>query len=210
MAQVKLYSWEGKEVGSTELPDALFALPIKSSVVHEVIVAQEANAREIFAHVKDRSQVAGTGKKPWKQKGTGRARHGSRRSPIWVGGGITHGPNPERVFAKKVNRKAKRTALAMLLSDKLGTGDVVVVENFAFPERKTKFAAQMRKALPGGTLSALVILAKNESDARYTMQNLPKTQSIGASNLNVRDLAKHRVVIASTQAIAEMEQTFTG
>lgn len=210
MAQVKLYTWQGQEQGTTELPDALFAVEAKASVIHDVIVAQDANSREIHAHVKDRSQVSGGGKKPWKQKGTGRARHGSSRSPIWVGGGVAHGPNANRNFTKKVNKKMKRTALAMLLSEKLASGRFVAIQDFSFPEAKTKYAAQMRKALPGAAKSALVVLAKGEDAARRSMQNLATTQTISARSLNPRDIAKYNAVIASKAAVAEMEETFTG
>src|SRR6188472_1070358 len=157
MAEVKCYTWEGKEAGMIPLSDKLFAVEVKPSVVHDVIVAQDANSRAIHAHVKDRSEVRGGGKKPWKQKGTGRARHGSSRSPIWVGGGITHGPHKEQNYSVKVNKKTKRLAIAMLLTDKVKDSAFVAVENFTLPEAKTKFVSQMRKALPGTGKSALVL-----------------------------------------------------
>src|SRR6188472_90569 len=116
MAEVKCYTWEGKEAGMIPLSDKLFAVEVKPSVVHDVIVAQDANSRAIHAHVKDRSEVRGGGKKPWKQKGTGRARHGSSRSPIWVGGGITHGPRNDKNFDRKINKKAKTKAFYTVLS----------------------------------------------------------------------------------------------
>lgn len=210
MAQVKLYTWQGADAGMLEVPNSLFAVAVKPSVVHEVIVAQDANSRVVSAHTKDRSEVSGGGKKPWKQKGTGRARHGSTRSPIWVGGGVAHGPLAERNFSKKVNKKMKRVAIAMLLSDRVAKESFIAVDTFLFPEMKTKIVAAMRKALPCATRTALVILASAEAGAVRAVRNLEGTQAIGARSVNPRDLAKFGAVIASKAAIAEMEETFTG
>ncbi len=209
MAEVKVYNWQGKDAGTMTVPDALFAVAVNSNVIHDVIVAQDANSRVILSHTKDRSQVSGGGKKPWKQKGTGRARHGSSRSPIWIGGGVTHGPLAERNFSQKVNKKTKRAALAMVLSDKLQEGTFVAVEDFGFPEGKTKFAAEMRKALPGARGSALVIVSKEDVAAKRAVRNLPRTTVIHAHSVNVRDAAKYRTILASKAAIATMIQTFT-
>lgn len=208
MAEVKLYTIEGKEAGMIPLSDALFAVEPKSSVIHDVIVAQDANTRVNYAHAKDRSEVRGGGKKPWKQKGTGRARHGSTRSPIWVGGGVAHGPLKEKNFSVKINKKVKRAALAMLLTDKLRENAFVAVENFAIPEGKTKLAANMRKALPGTGKSALVLLTPGDNKMIQALKNLPKTESMYAHSLNARDLAKYSYVLASKAAIETLEQTF--
>lgn len=209
MAKVKLYTWEGKENGTIDLPDSFFGVEPKAHVIHEVVVAQEANSREALAHTKDRSEVSGGGKKPWKQKGTGRARHGSIRSPIWVGGGITHGPRNERNFSVKINKKTKRLALAMLLSDKVKEGTFVAVEDFNLPEAKTKHVAAMRKALPGAGSKALVIVTTGDAAMKRAAVNLPKTTTIHAHSLNVRDLTKYRTVLASKAAIDEIVNTFT-
>ncbi len=209
MAQVNLYTWEGKATGTLDLPDAFFGVKPKAHVVHEVIVAQDANSREAIAHTKDRSEVSGGGKKPWKQKGTGRARHGSIRSPIWSGGGITHGPRSDRNFTVKINKKMKRLAIAMLLSDRVNDGAFVAVEDFAIPEAKTKYVAAMRKALPGTGTSALVIVTKGDAAMKRAAVNLPKTTTIHAHSLNARDLAKFRTIVASKAAIDEIVTTFT-
>ena len=209
MAEVKLYNWKGGDVGMMTLPDALFAVAPKASLVHEVIMAQEANNRVVLAHTKDRSQVSGGGKKPWKQKGTGRARHGSSRSPIWVGGGVTHGPLAERNFSVKLNKKTKRIALAMVLTDKVQDGNFVAVEDFVLPEAKTKFVAQMRNALPGARKSALIIVTPEDVIMKRAAKNLPRTTTIHAHSLNVRDAAKYRTIVASKAAIAALVQTFS-
>lgn len=209
MAELKLYSLEGKEVGTLPVSDSLFAVEPKESVIHQAILAQEANSRVTLAHTKDRSEVSGGGKKPWKQKGTGRARHGSTRSPIWVGGGVAHGPRNDRNFSVKLNKKTKRTALAMVLTDKVKDGAFVAVENYDIPEAKTKFAAKMRKVLPGAEKNTLVILTTGDAIMRRALQNVPKTKSIYAHSLNVRDIAKYRNVIASQAAIQVMAETFS-
>lgn len=209
MAEIKVYNWQGKDAGTMTVPDVLFAVAVNPNVIHDVIAAQDANSRIVLAHVKDRSEVSGGGKKPWKQKGTGRARHGSSRSPIWVGGGVTHGPQADRNFSVKLNKKTKRAALAMVLSDKVQDGAFVAVEDFGFPEAKTKFAAEMRKALPGAEKSALLVVTKEEGAAKRAARNLPKTGVIFAHSLNVRDAAKYQTIVASKAAIETLIHTFT-
>ncbi len=208
MAQVKLYTWEGKNAGTLDLSDALFAVPVKSSVIHEVVVAQDANSRTTLAHTKDRGDVRGGGKKPWAQKHTGRARHGSIRSPIWVGGGVAHGPTKNRNFAIKINKRVKRLALAMVLSDRVKNGAFTAVENFDLPEAKTKLVATMRRELPGKAAKTLVLLMPKDTLMKRAIQNLPKTESMYAHSLNVRDAVKFPNIIASKAAIELMTTTF--
>ncbi|MFA5946487.1 MAG: 50S ribosomal protein L4 [Patescibacteria group bacterium] len=208
MAQVKCYTWDGKDAGTVSVSDKLFAVTPKLSVIHDVIVAQDANSRVIHSHAKDRSEVRGGGRKPWKQKGTGRARHGSSRSPIWIGGGVTHGPQSDQNFSLKINKKTKRLAMAMLLTDKMNDGAFVALENYALPEGKTKFANQMRKALPGAGKSALVLLTVGDDVMLRAAKNLPKTKTMYAHSLNARDLAKYAFVLASKTAIETLEHTF--
>ncbi len=208
MAQVKCYTWDGKDAGALTVSDKLFAVTPKTSVIHDVIVAQDANSRVIHSHAKDRSEVRGGGRKPWKQKGTGRARHGSSRSPIWVGGGVTHGPQSDQNFSIKINKKTKRLAMAMLLTDKVADGAFVAVDSYSLPEGKTKFAAQMRQALPGGDKSALVLLTIGDTVMLRAAKNLPKTKTMYAHSLNARDLAKYAYVVASKAAIETLEHTF--
>ncbi|MDA0208110.1 MAG: 50S ribosomal protein L4 [bacterium] len=209
MAEVKRYNLEGKETGSVTLSDDLFAREVKPHVVHEVFVAQLANGRSLISSTKDRSEVRGGGKKPWKQKGTGRARHGSRRSPIWVGGGITFGPTLNRVFGKKVNKKMRKEALRMVLSDKVNNDVFIAVDEMRFDDTKTKQAAKMRAALPGANATALIVLTKEEREAARAVENLPKTEAISAESLNVRDLLKFTYVIASEAAIERMQKTYS-
>ena len=141
--ETKVYNQQGKESGSVKLPESIFGLPWDSKterLVHQVYVAMAGNQRTPTAHTKNRGEVSGTGKKPWKQKGTGRARHGSRRSPIWVGGGVAHGPRNERDYSRKINKKMKNKALFAVLSRKFKDGEMVFLDNLLFKTPKTKEA----------------------------------------------------------------------
>src|SRR3989344_3170945 len=148
--EAKIYNQTGKETGSIKLPEKVFGLPWNASterLVHQVGVAMMGNARTPIAHTKNRGEVSGTGKKPWKQKGTGRARHGSRRSPIWVGGGVAHGPRNDKNFERKINQKMRVKALFAVLSHKLKDGEVVFVDDISIKDPKTKEAKQIITSL---------------------------------------------------------------
>ena len=207
MAELKLYSNQGVEIGTLPVPNELFNIKPKAAVIHEVMVGQSANSRDNIAHSKDRSEVRGGGKKPWKQKGTGRARHGSSRSPIWVGGGVTHGPRNTTNFSVKVNKKLKRTALAMVLTDKLNHGTASAVENFDFPEAKTKFASVLKQALVG-TGSVLFVATTEDKTLKQSAKNLVRTAVINAHSLNVTDLLKASHLVFSKRALEVMAETF--
>lgn len=207
--EVTLYKQTGEKSGQLKLDDALFSVKADPALIHEVIVAQEANARILSAVAKDRSEVRGGGRKPWRQKGTGRARHGSRRSPIWKGGGVTFGPLRERVFGKKVNKKVRHKALAMMLSDKVAHDNFVALEDYQLPEAKTKHVAQMRQALPGASRPTLVITTADDIDFCRATRNIAKTETISAKSLNVRDLAKYEYIWASKAAIEQIQATYS-
>lgn len=138
-----IYNQDGKKVGDVNLSDEIFNQKWNADLVHQVVVSMESNARRGTASVKDRSEVRGGGRKPWRQKGTGRARHGSRRSPIWVGGGVTHGPTNEKVYDKKINKKMRTKALMSVLSQKYRDNEILFVDSFSFDEPKTKEAKKV-------------------------------------------------------------------
>ena len=144
---ISLYNQKGETIGKVKLNPEVFGVKVKSSVVHQVVEAMLANAREAWAHTKTKGEVRGGGRKPWKQKGTGRARHGSIRSPLWVGGGVTFGPRNERNYKKKINKKMKTKDLFMCLSDKVASSQLIVLEDVSLEAPKTKYFAEIIKNL---------------------------------------------------------------
>ncbi len=207
--KVKVYNLEGKEVKQIELNDAVFNVPVKSEVVHEVFVAQRNNARESWADTKNRGEVRGGGKKPWQQKGTGRARHGSIRSPIWKGGGVTFGPLSIRNYTTKINKKTRRLATRMCLSDKAQNGALWVVENFSLKEPKTKIFAALMKALPVKQKTFLVVTAgKDEAVIRAT-NNLRSLKTSRAEDLNVVELLSKQAILTSVDALKKIEEVLS-
>ena len=136
--EAKVYDTNAKETSTISLPESLFGLPWNSDLVHQVATSLTSSKRKAIAHTKNRAEVRGGGKKPWQQKGTGRARHGSNRSPIWVGGGITHGPRNEKNFDRKVSKKMKAKAFYTILSRKFKDGEILFVDSISFSEPKTK------------------------------------------------------------------------
>ncbi len=209
MAKINLYNQVGSIVGELSLDATLFDVAPDTALVHEAVVAQEANSRQVLAHTKGRGEVAGTGKKPWKQKGTGRARHGSRRSPIWVGGGITFGPTNERNYSLKMNRKARRKALAMALSDKVVHNAFVAIDSLVLGDAKTKTVVSMLKKLPLVGKKTLVVLEPSNMAVVRATRNLPRVSTISANSLNVVDLLANDCVLTSKDAVEILTKTFT-
>jgi len=218
---VKVYNQEGKEVDKAELPAEVFDVPMNKDLVHQVVVAQMANARQVLAHTKDRSEVRGGGVKPWRQKGTGRARHGSIRSPIWKGGGVTFGPTKERIFAKKINKKMKRLALLIILSSKARDKEMVLLDKLELAQAKTKqimevfnnLKTKIKKDLTKGTLvvlSACLDESKRASDQKIirAIKNIPKIKTIRADSLNVLDVLSYRYLLMPQKAIEVIKKTY--
>ncbi|MBX4216041.1 50S ribosomal protein L4 [Candidatus Parcubacteria bacterium] len=203
--EAKIYNIEGKEAGKISLSEKVFGLPWNADLVHQVVVSMQSNKRSNTAHTKDRGEVRGGGKKPWQQKGTGRARHGSRRSPIWKGGGATHGPRNERNYDKKVNKKMGQKALAVLLSEKFRTGHIVFVDELTLKAQKTREAAKVITSLAGISgfekLSykkkgnALLAFPKKEAALEKSFRNLQNTLIGEVRNLNPLDLITHRYIL---------------
>lgn len=207
MPKISIYNQEGKAVGELALNDAHFGVKPNPALVHEVVVAQRANARKAIAHTKTRGEVRGGGKKPWKQKGTGRARQGSIRSPQWVGGGITFGPTSERNFSQKVNKKAKRAALFMALSDKVASSRLVVLDAMNTEPAKTKLAAQVMKNLP--VERTVLIVAPGSSPSLMRMvRNLPNVKLVTANSVNIEDVLGYRSVVFLKDAVAAFDKIY--
>lgn len=209
-----VYNSNGEQIKDIELASRIFGVKPKSEVVHQVVLAQEANSRQVLAHTKTRAEVSGGGKKPWKQKGTGRARHGSTRSPIWVGGGITFGPRSDRNFTQKVNKKQKQLALAMCLSDKVADKTLVVLDVLSNPTGKTKDLGLWLKNLkskievmkPGKKF--LLVMDASDKKLINSAKNLDNIKTISALSLNCVDLLKADVLLASAKSITAIEKHF--
>lgn len=205
--KTKIYSKEGKEVGTIALPEEVFGLPWNGDLVHQVVVSQQANARTPVAHTKDRSDTRGGGRKPWRQKGTGRARHGSIRSPIWRGGGVTFGPRSEKSYKKKINRKMKVKALYTVLSRKLSDGEVLFVDDFTLNELKTSHAKRALSSL--STIdgfrdlttkkrnAALVTLSKKNENTEKSFRNFGNVAVDEVHNLNPVDVLTYKYLVIS-------------
>lgn len=207
MAQVTVLTTKGIESGSVSLSDQLFAVEPNLNLLHEVVRIQDANSRRILGTTKDRSEVRGGGRKPWKQKGTGRARHGSRRSPIWSGGGITFGPTLLRNFKLKVNKKVRRKAIAMALSDRFNDGKFIVIESFDI-DAKTSTLRAMLETLKIADEKVLLITTKEDAGIIRAAQNLPRVKTISAQSLNAKDLLLGNVHVASKAALEKIQETY--
>ena len=201
-----VYNQDGKEVGQTILPKEIFEVPMNADLVHQVLISQTGNKRQVSAHTKDRSEVRGGGKKPWMQKGTGRARVGSIRSPLWKGGGVTGGPRNEKVYDREIPKKMRRKALFMVLSEKAKNNLVVVVDTLELDKPKTKLMAEVIKKLPGMSDGRLIIGPKN---IFLAARNIKRTGVSEARNLNVVDLLNYKYVLVSKDGIKEIESTFS-
>ena len=203
--KLKVYNPQGEVVSEREVSEAIFGVKPRANLVHQVYTAHLANARQPWADTKDRGEVRGGGKKPWKQKGTGRARHGSIRSPLWKGGGVTFGPLSIRNYKQKINKKMNALAVKMCLSDKVSEGKLVVV-NELVTAGKTNTLSKIRRQLPGANRTALILSVGGEADMQKAVRNLPKTSLVRASDVNVVDFLHHQYVIAVEAGLQILEK----
>lgn len=206
--QTKLYNQEGKVIGSAMLEPTMFELPLNRGLVSRAVLTQRANARQVVAHTKTRSEVRGGGRKPWRQKGTGRARHGSIRSPIWVGGGVTFGPRSDRSFGRAINRKELRKALFMTLSEKARADHVIVLDDLAFTESKTKHMAELLKNLSLDERPTLVVQPRPDQTVVKAGRNLPHVTTILANSLNVFDVLRHDFLLLPKASLDVLKKTY--
>lgn len=197
---VDVKDMSGTKVGSIELPEAWFAGKVNIGVMHEVVTAQQAAARQGTHKTKTRAEVRGGGKKPWRQKGTGRARHGSIRSPLWVGGGVSHGRTPSD-WSKRVNKKVKRAALVSALTDRANNDGVFVVRDLGFDTPRTKDAVAFLEAAGLVGQSVLVVMADSTVETRRSFNNLQKVHTLVVDQLNVRDVLSKDVVVFDEAAL---------
>jgi len=192
-----------------DLPKEIFEVPMNTNLVHQVVTTQSANRRKVIAHAKTRAEVSGGGIKPWKQKGTGRARHGSNRSPIWIGGGVTHGPLKDRIWKKRLPKNIKNKALFMVLSDKAKNGWLIIAEELKMTEPKTVQAKELLKNI-GITESCLVVLGKMDKNLILGMRNIPKTGTIQAKDLNCLDMVQYKYLLIDKEGLEIIKKTFLG
>ena len=206
MPKVDVYNVEGKKVSDVELKEEIFGIEPNEAIVHSVLVNYLANQRQGTQSTKTRAEVRGGGRKPWRQKGTGRARQGSIRAPQWIKGGIALGPKP-RSYKYRVNKKEKQLAIKSLLSSKVLENDLVVVDKFDFKEIKTKQMAVAMKNLKVEDKALVVIPEKNENVQKST-RNLEGVRTSSVSTLNVFDLLKHKKLVLTVDAVKKIEEVY--
>ncbi len=210
--QAKIYNQKGAEAGTIDLPAKVFAAKWRADLVHQVVEGMKSNKRAGTADTKDRGEVRGGGKKPWKQKGTGRARHGSSRSPIWVGGGVTHGPLAEKNYKRKISKKMRAQALFSVLSKKLKDGEILFVDTLALDAIKTKSAMLVAEKLSKASgwkplanskrARVLTALSERNEKTEKTYRNLPQLELVFLKNLNPMDVLNHKYLLIENPAEA--------
>jgi large subunit ribosomal protein L4 len=200
---VPIHNTAGETVGEIELREDIFGVPISVPVMHQALVRQQANARLGTHKTKTRSEVSGGGRKPWRQKGTGRARHGSTREPQWRGGGIAHGPRP-RGYHQKMPRKMRRLAYRSALSVKAREGQIIVLEDLQMPAPKTREMASILEALAVDS-SALILLPEKNANVEKSVNNLPNVKTLRANYLNIRDLLGYDYLLMPLGALEVIE-----
>jgi len=206
MKSIITYNMQGKKVGEMALPE-IFSIQIKPHLVHKAVLWQLKKSKISTAHTKTRGERRGGGIKPWRQKGTGRARVGSIRSPIWRKGGVVFGPGPEKKFAIKMPKKEKRLALFSVLSDKVSEGKLMILNNLKLTEIKTKKMEEILSKLKIlGTI--LLVLDKNDKKIQKSVRNLPYLKQILAQNLNILDLLNFEYLLTTKEGIKKIQEVF--
>lgn len=206
--KIDVFNQQNQKVDTVELSDRIFGVKWNPDLVHQVLQAQIANSRQNLAHAKTRAEVSGGGRKPWRQKGTGRARHGSIRSPIWRGGGATHGPLKEKKFAKKINKKMKQSAVFSVFSKKLNDGELKVIDALKLTSLKTKELFKVLKNILGQRFNAILIPSSANKNIHQSVSNIKNIDTISPKSLNVYDLLKYKNVILEKEAVEEIQKHY--
>ena len=205
MANVKLYNKEGAEVGTLDLKDSIFGVEVNTHLMHLAVVSQLANKRQGTQSAKTRSEVSGGGIKPWRQKGTGRARQGSIRAPQWDGGGVVFAPKP-RDYSVKMNKKEKAGAIKSALTSRVAEDKIFVMEDLAFDEIKTK---QVKSMLDKLSLDkALIVTADKDENVILSARNLPGVRTVASNAINVYDILKYSNLVITKDAVAKIEEVY--
>ena len=211
-----LYNQTGESVGTVELSEKIFGAVFNADLVHQVVTSLAANLRQNIAHTKDRSEVRGGGRKPWRQKGTGRARHASIRSPIWKGGGVAFGPRKERNFSAKINKNMGKAALSMVLSSKVKDNELFVLDSLTLSAPKTKemvaliknFFAKALLVARTKTPSALIVLPAGAPEIVRSTNNIPRVEVLRAGDLNARVVLQKNCVLMLKDSVPVIEGRF--
>ena len=206
--KVNVYDKDGKIIEEIQLPEKIFGVKLNPDLLHQVVVSQSANRRRGIANAKTREEVRGGGRKPWRQKGTGRARHGSIRSPLWKGGGVTFGPTKERVFTKIIPKKIARKALFMALSSKVLDNSLIILDDLKLDRMKTKEMVNILKKLPCETRSLIIALPAPDRNVVVSSRNIPKVETMPAKDLNALDLLRFKYLLMPKESIKVIEDTF--
>lgn len=206
MPKVSVYNVSGSQVGEIDLADGIFGINPHASVMHSAVVLQQASVRQGTHKTKGRSEVRGGGRKPWKQKGTGRARQGSIRSPQWKGGGVVFGPTP-RTYGFKLPRKVRRLAIKSALSSKVLASEIIVLDQLSLAQPKTKEFQGILNNLKVGR-KALIVTADFENNVALSARNIPGVKFVTASGINVLDVLVHDKLIITKDAVAKVEEVF--
>jgi len=203
MPVVQIMDKTNSPVGEMSLPEEIFNVQVKPEILHQVVKAQLASKRAGTVGVKNRSQIRGGGRKPWRQKGTGRARAGSVRSPLWTGGAVTHGPQ-QRDYSLKINKKVKRLALRMALAAKLAEKSLIVVDDMSLASHKTREFAQVQKALD--IEKGLIVVAKKDNNLSLASRNVPGVRVIADNQLGVYDILNTSLLIMTPQVVEHLQE----
>ena len=206
MLEIDVLNTQNVKVGTVQLDDRIFGAKLNKTLIHEAVVMQRASMRQGTSATKTRAMVRGGGKKPWRQKGTGRARHGSIRSPIWRGGGITFGPQP-RDYSYSFPKKKYRAALRSALSGKFQDGEMVVLDQIEMAEAKTKPFVKILKNL-GLSKSILVVVEEIQKNLSLYLRNVPRVRLISTKGLNVYDLVSHSRVVMTQQVVSGIHEVW--
>lgn len=207
MATIAVHNQEGKKVEDLNISDAVFAVPANNELLHQVFMVISGNQRNPIAHTKDKSEVAGSGKKPFKQKGTGSARQGQKRNPVMKGGGVAFGPTNERNFKRDLNKKMKQKAVKIAISEKLRSGTLIAIDSLEVEKPKTKVFAEILKKLE---IKGRVLVSFSEKEKKTSLisRNVKSTTNIETKDLNVMDLLNNKYLLLSKDSIAFLEEKF--
>ncbi|HDZ84971.1 MAG TPA: 50S ribosomal protein L4 [Candidatus Moranbacteria bacterium] len=207
MPKVAVHNLTGKKMGDISLSESVFGLPSNNSLLHQVYVALSAGKRKVIAHTKGRSDRKGSGKKPWKQKGTGRARTGSVKNPIWRKGGVTFGPTKNRNFKRDINKKMRQKGIMIALSEKTRSKDLMIVDEIKLSQKKTKdFSKSLEKLKIDKNV--LIGFSDKEKDWRMFSKNIDKANNILTSNLNVFDILNNKYLLLSKDSVKYLEDKY--